>query len=304
MSIAQSAGDKKNLFLTTLKKIKWAAWLLILPSLILLYFLVWRPVISGIFLSFFDLQNYAPVKFIGLDNYIRVIGDTRFLQTLGNTFQYVFWSLLLGYLPPIILAIMINELIHFKGLFKFAMYFPSIIPGVAVSLIWYFMYYPTQAGLLNTIGALFGREPFVWLQNSSFTIPLIVLSLTWKGCGSTMIMYLATLQGINQELYEATKIDGANAWKRVTTITIPQIWPMMALYLVQQIISVFQIMQEPLLMTGGGPNNASLSLALQGYNYAFLYFQPENALALGTVTFLILLLLTFVYMGMNKKMAD
>ena len=285
-----------------LKRVKWIAWLLILPSLVLLYFLVWRPVLSGIFLSFFELKNYEPVKFVGMENYRRVVSDTLFLKTLSNTVKYVLWSLLFGYLTPVVLAVMLNELVHFKGIFKFSIYFPSIVPGAAVSLIWYFMYYPTEAGLLNALRSLVGMQPFVWLQNSAFTIPLIILSLTWQGCGGTMIMYLAALQGINQELYEATKIDGANAWQRIKTVTVPQIWPMMALYLVKQIIGIFQIMQEPLLMTGGEPNNASVSLALSAYRYAFVYFKPQNALAVGTITFMILIMLTFLYVGMNKKM--
>ncbi len=301
MSQSLTVSKKSNSLKQKLGKIKWGAWFLIIPSLTLLYFLVWRPVFSGMYLSFFQLRHYEPVKFVGLENYKDVVSDTLFMQTLGNTFQYVFWSLIMGYLPPIILAIMVNEVVHFKSAFKVMLYFPSVVPAVAVSILWYFLYYPTASGLLNAVGSLFGAEPFVWLQNSSWTIPLIVLSMTWKGCGGTMIMYLATLQGVNQELYEATKIDGANAWQRLRYVTLPYLFPMMALYLVKQVIGIFQIMQEPLLMTGGGPNNASLSLSLQGYKYAFLYFQPEKALALGTITFIILITLTFVHVLMNKK---
>jgi len=163
------------------------------------------------------------------------------------------------------------------------------------------MYYPSESGMLNTLLSLFGTEPSTWLQNSAWTIPLIILSLTWKGFGGTTIIYLASVQGISNELYEAAKIDGAGGFRRVWSIMVPQMFPVMALYFVKQIIGVFQIMQEPLLMTGGGPNNASLSLALQSYNYAFLYFQPQNALALGTITFMILIGLTIVYFAMNKK---
>ncbi|MEG2583893.1 MAG: sugar ABC transporter permease, partial [Oscillospiraceae bacterium] len=141
-----------------------------------------------------------------------------------------------------------------------------------------------------------------WLQDKNLTIPLIITSMTWRGCGATMIMYLATLQGVNQELYEAATIDGAGFFVKLRYITFPYISPIMALLLVRQIIGVFQVMVEPMTMTGGGPNNASVSLGLQGYNYAFVYFQPERALALGVITFVILMGVTAYYFKINKKL--
>lgn len=278
-----------------------SAYLMMLPCLLLLYFMVWRPVVVGAGLSLFQLKGYTPVKFVGLDNYVRVLSDTLFLKTLWNTIQYVVWSIVIGFLPPIILAIMLNEMVHAQGFFKFAMYFPTIVPTVAASMIWYFLYQPDPNGLLNMLLKVFNLPPSVWLQDSRLTIPLIIVSMTWKGFGATMIMYLASLQGINQELYEAAKIDGAGALRRVWNITLPQIYPIIMLFLIRQIISVFQIMIEPMTMTGGGPNNASVSLALQRYNYAFTYFQPANALALGFITFVVLMSLTVVYFRMEKK---
>ncbi|MEG1441977.1 MAG: sugar ABC transporter permease, partial [Oscillospiraceae bacterium] len=215
---------------------------------------------------------------------------------------YVFWSLVLGFLPPVILAIMLNETVHFKGFFKFSIYFPALVPTIAVALIWYFIYQPGEGGLLNMLLGKFGIPPNTWLQNSKQTIPLIVASMTWKGFGATTVMYYAALQGVNQELYEAAKIDGAGTLRRIWNIAISQIYPIMMLFLVKQVIGIFQVMIEPMTMTGGGPNNASMSLALQGYNYAFQYFQPQKALALGVVTFLFLLVLTVLYFKVDKKL--
>ncbi|MEG2381543.1 MAG: hypothetical protein RSB38_07610, partial [Oscillospiraceae bacterium] len=104
------------------KKINYSAWIMIIPGLFLLYFIVWRPIIVGLFLSFFDLKGYTPTEFVGFDNYIKILSDTLFLKTLWNTVLYVFWSLVLGFLPPVILAIMLNETVHFKGFFKFSIY--------------------------------------------------------------------------------------------------------------------------------------------------------------------------------------
>ncbi|MEG2583649.1 MAG: sugar ABC transporter permease, partial [Oscillospiraceae bacterium] len=166
----------------------------------------------------------------------------------------------------------------------------------------YFIYQPGEGGLLNMLLGKFGIPPNTWLQNSKQTIPLIVASMTWKGFGATTVMYYAALQGVNQELYEAAKIDGAGTLRRIWNIAISQIYPIMMLFLVKQVIGIFQVMIEPMTMTGGGPNKASMSLALQGYNYAFQYFQPQKALALGVVTFLFLLVLTVLYFKVDKKL--
>lgn len=166
----------------------------------------------------------------------------------------------MGYWLPIVVAIMLNELVHFRGTFKVLMYLPVIIPGLAVSLIWYFFYQPGEAGVLNQIILNLGGQARMWLQNAKETIPLIVASMTWRGFGSTVIFYLAALQGINQELYEAAMMDGAGILKRITTITLPHMSSVALLMLVKQIIGIFQISQEPLAMTGGGPNGASLWL--------------------------------------------
>jgi len=128
--------------------------------------------------------------------------------------------------------------------------------------------------------------------------------MTWKGCGSTAIVYLASLQGINQELYEAATIDGAGIFKRLQKITIPQIAPIVILLFVRQIIGVFQVMSEPLIMTDGGPNNASMSLNLYSYFAAFRQFQPGRALAMGTITFVILIIVTMFYFKVKDKVED
>lgn len=280
------------------------AWLLLLPSILLFYFLVWRPIGVGFVYSFFKLRNYIPVEFVGFDNYHEVVTDMLFLKTLSNSVKYVIWSFVIGFLPPIILAVMINEIVHMNAFLKFSIYFPQIVPAVAAALIWYFLYLPGDGGVLNIILGKLGIPAQGWLQNSGQTIPLIITMMTWQGCGGSMILYLASLQGINQELYEAAKIDGANIPTRFANVTLPAIFPIILLQFVRQIISVFQVMIEPMTMTGGGPNNASISLNLQGFNYAFKNFQPERALALGVITFLILLVVTAFYFKVQNKYGE
>lgn len=280
------------------------AWALMVPTLIVLYFWIIRPIVSGVLYSFCEMQGFESVGWAGLDNYKAILKDTRFIQILMNTFKYVIWGMIIGYLPPIIVAIMLNEMIHIKGFFKFSIYFPCMISGVACSLIWYYMYLPDGSGFLNTILHHIGLPMSSWLQNESLTIPLIIVSTTWRGFGGTMLMYLAALQGINQELYEAAVVDGAGFFRRVFSITIPQIKGIMLLFIIRQMIAVFQILTEPMTMTGGGPNNASMSMGLWSYNNAFIYYNTGHSLAISVVMFLILIGLTFCYFFMQKKVDD
>lgn len=300
LDTAKRLGNTRSVF-NTVKK-NYVGWLIMLPSVLLLYYIVWRPIFVGAWQSLFQLEGYTPVKFVGLKNYVDVITDTVFFTTLKNTFAYVGWSLVFGYLLPVIAAIMVNEMVHFKEFFKVSMYFPIVIPSVAVSLIWYYLYLPGQDGVLNAVLSLFGIAPLAWLQDKNLTKMLIVISNVWNSFGATMIMYLASLQSVNQELYEAARIDGAGVWQRIKTVLIPHLRPLMMLLFVKQIIGVFQIMEQPLVMTGGGPNNASISIALRGYLYAFAHYQMDKAMAVGVITFFILVAVTWVYFILEKKM--
>lgn len=278
-----------------------SGWLLMAPTVIAFIILVWRPIIIGISYSFFDLQGFEPQRFVGLDNYKDVITDTNFLDTLKNTVLYVFWSLVIGFPLPFICAVMLNEFIYAKGYFKVSTYLPVIVPAIASSLIWKMIYSDGPGGLLNMVMYFFGVGPLGWLSNKSLTIPLIIISMTWHGFGSTLIMYLATLQGVNSELYEAARIDGAGLIQRIKIVLIPHMRSLLLLLAIKQIIGVFQVVEQPLAMTGGGPNNASMSLGLTNYFYAFKFGQYEKSLALGGITFLLLIGLTFIYFHFDKK---
>lgn len=277
------------------------AWVLFLPTALILYFFMIRPIATGFWYSFHEMQGFTVKEFIGLDNYQTVLSDTQFPKVLMNTISYVIWSFIIGFIPPIAIAVMMNEMVHFKGWFKFSTYFPCIVPMVAATMLWYYMYMPDGSGLLNAILYKFGISPQGWLQNSALTIPLIIIMSTWKGFGATLILYLAALQGVNQELYEAALIDGAGFLRRIFFVTLPQIMGIVLLNAVRQVISVFQIMVEPMTMTGGGPNGASTSIALWAYRTAFIEFNAGTSLAIGAITFLILVILTIFYFFAERK---
>lgn len=280
---------------------EWSSWLLIVPTVIVFVIFAWQPLVSGIVLSFFKTEGYKAVEFIGLQNYREVIENSVFQQTLRNSFVYVFWSLVIGFIFPIAVAVIINEFRTGKSFFRFAVYFPNMVPAIAASMVWLLLFQPGENGVLNIMISYVGIPQQEWLQNSNLTIPLIVATMTLRGFGGSVLLYMASLQGINQELYEAASIDGAGVWRKLFSITLPQISNIVGLLFILQISSVFQVFSEPLVMTEGGPSNASMSLMLQSYFYAFRYFQAGHSMALGVITFLILMALTIIYFWMDKK---
>ncbi len=280
------------------------AWLLLLPLVLVFFLFVWRPTVMGAYWSFFQMKGYKPAGFIGFRNYIQVIKDTQFWPTMLNTLKYVFWSLILGYLPPLIIAIMVNEMVHFKSGFRMLIYLPKVLPAVAVMLMWYFIYYPNETGLLNSVLVSMGMKPYGWLNDPKHVIMLIVIEMTWKSFGGTMLMYFAALQGASRELYEAATLDGAGILQRVRYVTIPQIGGLLLLTFVSQIISVFQVLEQPMTMTGGGPDGASISVGYQLYKYGFVSGRVGHAMALGVIIFVILLVMTVFYFKLEKRVND
>ena len=282
------------------------AWILMLPMVAILYLFVWRPTVMGTFWSFFNMKAYTVKDFCGLSNYIKVLSHTQFVPMLWNTVQYVIWSIVIGFFPPLFIAIMMNEIVHFKGGFRVLIYVPAVIPGIAAMLMWYFMYYPDHTGLLNMILAKFGADPKQWLNDPDFTIIGIIIYSTWKGFPGAMLLYFASVQSVSVELYEAATIDGAGPLKRMWHVTRPAMEGIILLQLVRQIISVFQIMEQPLAMTGGGPNGASTSLSYQLYQYGFNSGGKGTgqAMALGVIIFLILIVFTIFYFWLNRKIED
>ncbi len=282
------------------------AWILMMPMIIILYLFVWRPTVLGAVWSFFRMRAYTVLDFCGFDNYVKVLTHTQFVPMLINTVKYVFWSFVIGFLPPLFIAIMINEMVHFKNAFRVIIYIPAVIPGIAAMLMWYFIYYPDKTGLLNMVLAKFGMQPHRWLNDPNFTIIGIIIYTTWKSFAGTMLLYYAALQGVSTELYEAALIDGAGPFKRLWNVTRPAIEGLLLLNVVRQIIGVFQIMQEPLAMTGGGPDGASTSLSYQLYQYGFNSGGKGTgqAMALGMIIFLILIVFTVFYFWLNRKVED
>ncbi len=291
-------SKNENIKLSTkpgLKKKDLAGWLIMLPAIILFAFFVWEPLLESVRLSLYTAKGIRLEEFAGLSNYIKVLKHPDFAAALINTFKYIIWSLLIGFLVPVITAVLISETVHLKSFFRIGVYFPNIMPGLATVLMWGYFFRPGNTGVLNILLNKFGVNPLLWLTEPKLTIPLIVLTMTWKGAGSTALIYMAGISNINPELYEAATIDGAGVLHRIRYITVPSIFALGKTLLILQIIAVFQILYEPLVMTNGGPNNASISIMQLVYNYAFRDYNYPMAAALSVMICIILVILSGLY---------
>ncbi len=276
------------------------AWAVMLPSILLFCFFVWVPLLQAVNLSLYEANGMRLERFVGLQQYIAVVKQVDFWPAVRNTVYYTLWSLLIGFLLPMVLAVIIHEMTRGKAMLRTAIYLPNMVPGLAVAFLWKFLYKSGDNGGLNMLLTAVGLPATTWLANADIVIPLIVIALTWKGAGATTLLYLAGLQGINPELYEAAIIDGANVRHRIQHITIPNIYNLARTLFILQIIAVFQILYEPLVMTNGGPNNASISMMQLVFRYAFEFFDYPKASAVSVIISIALIALTLVYNKLNK----
>ena len=281
------------------------AWLIMLPGIVLMTFFVWEPLLESIRMSMYKTENIELVEFVGLKNFISVMGKSNFLQALTNTFAYTFWSLLIGFALPIILAMLIGETVRGKGFFRTAAYLPNMLPGLAVIILWSAFFSGGKSGVLNILLSKLGVAPQTYLTRANLVIPIIITVATWKGAGATALIYMAGMASVNPELYEAAAIDGASVWQRVVHILLPSIKKLAGTLLILQIISVFQIMYEPMVLTKGGPDNASLSLMQLMWQYAFGgNMDYGKASAVAVIVTVILLGMTMIYSYFNGKESD
>lgn len=300
MTKKQSKLNKLNLIV----KKNIGGWAIMLPTLVLFTFFVWAPLIENIAYSFYEVHRFQRQDFIWFENYQRVFNDPAFFSALQNTFTYAFWSLIIGFLLPLFLGLVLSEVIHFKAGFRCLLYLPSIISGVAVMLMWTQILDGSRGSMINGILSLFGAEPITVLSNSQWVIPMIVIVMTWRGAGATVLVYLSSLQSVDNALYEAARIDGANLFHRIFHVTLPTIRPTIKLLLILQIISVFQVFYEPMMMTAGGPDNASISLMYLCYRYTFIDHEAGMGAACGVVLAIIIVSLSVLYFKLSKKEDD
>ncbi len=275
-------------------------YLFILPWLLGLIIFTAGPVIFSLFLSLMKWNIGSPIEFVGLDNYIRLLTrDELFWQSLKVTSIYTFVSIPLGMAGSLIVALMMNQKIRGIVLFRAIYYLPTVISGVAVSMLWMWLFHP-RYGLINWFLSLVGIRGPGWLASEQWALPALIVMSLW-GVGGNMLIYLAGLQSIPTQLYEAAEIDGAGDWRKFWHITIPMISPVIFFNLIMSIIGSFQVFTQAYIMGGsdslggaGGPNYATLFYVLYLFRQAFGYLRFGLASAQAWILLVIILFFTLL----------
>lgn len=248
------------------------------------------PMIASLWLSFTDYDMLSSPEWIGTKNYVKLVGDKLFQKSLSVTMLYAVVVVPGTILAGLVVAILLNAKIPAMGFFRSAYYLPSVIGGVAVARVWA-MLYNTDHGLFNLILGLFGIDGPGWLTDEGWAIWSLIFMGIW-GFGGTMLIYLAGLQGIPKDLYEAAEVDGTSKFRQHLYITVPMLSGVTFFNLVMGIIGALQVFAEPFVLTQGKPNNSTLLVPLYLYRVAFDYLEMGYASAIAWVVFAITLVLT------------
>lgn len=271
-----------------------------LPMLVVFGLFSWWPIARGLVLAFQQTNLIDPAQWVGLDNFRHVLDDPLLWTAVRNTAWFALLALVLGYPVPLALAVFVRELRRGRALFSVLAYLPVAVPPVVAILLWRVFYDASGDGLFNAVAGWFGLGPFQWLQSSQWAMPSIVLEATWANAGATMIIYLAALVGVRSDLYEAAEIDGAPIWRRIVHVTLPQMRMILLITMLLQIIGTFQVFTEPFLFTGGGPANATTTILMVLYNYAFVNGDYGGAAALSLLLALFLGVLSWGYFRLTR----
>jgi putative chitobiose transport system permease protein len=277
-------------------------YLFLVPACIILGAFIFYPLLQAIWMSFTDYNMISDPSFVGLENYKEIVEDDLFWKTLGQTFLYLIVVVPTLVILPIFLAILVNQKIKGIGFFRSAYYVPVVTSMVVVGITWKWVY--ADQGILNyllqSIGIING--PVHWLTSPTTSIFAVMAVTVWKGLGYYMVIYLAGLQAIPSDLYEAADIDGASKWKQIFHITIPMLMPSIIIVTIMSSISAMKVFEEIYVMTGGGPLNSSKTLVFYIYQEAFEKLRMGYASAVGVILLLITLVLSiFNLKVMSKK---
>lgn len=275
-----------------------AVWLVPLT----LGFIVFRlyPIVYGFYISMFDWDIFVDQqKFVGIANYAREVSTPLFRKMLANTTYFAVVSTLLGGVIGLVVALLLNSIDRYSGLFRTVFFMPVMTSTVAISVVWMMLYQP-QFGLFNAILRKFGLKGLSWLRSPSLAMPSIVVMSVWQGLGFTIILLLAGLKNIPSQLYEAAAIDGANGWDLFRRITLPCLRPVLLFVVVTGIMGGFKAFEQIYVMTEGGPLNATRVLAFHIYQLAFWQLAFGRGAALAFVLFAIVLVLTVLQMRVGR----
>lgn len=287
----------QNLLQNIFNNERFAGWVFILPALLGTLIFIVIPVICSFGLSFTKWDLLNPIRFVGLDNYKEIFSEALFFKIFWNTVVFAISTSVLGVIIPLILACILNSKIRGSEFYKTAYFLPFITPMIVIGVVWEWIFDP-NIGLLNHILHLHIN----WLYDTHFAMPALIIVFVWKLIGYNMVIFLSSLSGISQSMFEAAKIDGATPFQTFKNVTIPLLSPSIFFVVIITAISSFQVFDLIYLMTQGGPLDSTNVLVYAIYKNAFEYFNVGKASAIAYVLFFIILVLTLVQWSLRKKL--
>lgn len=293
MEVTKSASRKLK------RKNTLIAWSFIAPNFIGFLIFTLVPVVFSLILAFMKWDSFSTPEFVGLQNFTRMLSDDTFWISLKNTFLYTISVVPLTLICSLGLAILLNQKIKGVKFFRTAFFFPYVTSLVAIAVVWSMLFHPTM-GPINQFLRVVIENPPGWLSSSDWALTAIIIVSVWRGMGYYMILYLAGLQGISKELYEAAAMDGANKWKQFSHITVPALRPTTFFVTIMLVINCFKIFDLVQVMTDGGPGRATNVLVYQVYSEAFVKFNFGYASAIAMVLFVIVLVITVIQFKWNQ----
>ena len=283
-----------------------AGWLFAGPALLVIALFFGLPVLAALALSVTDFDIYAladirNLRFVGIDNYIGLLQNPLFWKALGNTFYFVLIGVPLSIAASLGAALLLHaKVARLRPFFRTALFAPVVTTVVAVAVIWRYLFH-TKYGMVNWGLSSFGIEPIDWLGDPHWAMPTIILFAVWKNFGYNMIIFLAGLQAIPEDLYEAARIDGASGWKQFRHVTLPMLGPVLLLVGILTMAGYFQLFAEPYVMTQGGPLQSTVSVLYLMYEEGFKWWNLGNASAVAFLLFAIMTVFTSGLLWLARK---
>ena len=278
--------------------------LLYMPAILIIFGIVVYPMLYALVMSFTGYSVRKPVmNFVGMTNYIKILQDASFWQAVGRSLIFTFGSLIPQVVLGLAIAILLNHPdLRFKGLFRGLVIMPWLVPTVAVAMIFRWMFHDIY-GIMNYIlmDLHVLKEPVAWIANEHTAMFILILANVWRGVPMLITMFLAGLQGIPSDLYEAGQIDGANGWKRFSKITLPLLMPVVMVSGILRFIWTFNFYDLPWVMTGGGPAEATQTTPIYAYRRAFSSYRMGEGSAITMILFVILIIFAAIYFILKKR---
>lgn len=274
------------------------AWMFLSIPLIFLLAFTFLPTIAAFILSFTNYNVFSPTEFLGLDNYVRTFNNPSFRKAIINTISYWLMTTPILVVLPIFIAVLLNQKLRGTKIFRLIYYFPTLVSVVITGILFTWMF--AENGIINYVLSIVGIEGVSWLANTSTVMPALSGVTIWQGFGYYTLFYLAALQAVPKELYEAADLDGANFLQKQLNITIPSIKPMIFFISIMSTLGAFKEFTLMLTMTKGGPLKSSTTLVYLVYEEAFINLNMGYASAISFVLFIILMIITLI----NQKVLD